>query len=66
MSGRSHCENRTFCYVLFASRHLSMNTGLEREVLMRNAGISVGCGGSFLRGWGGKAAGGVYGFGLND
>lgn len=51
MSGRSHCENRTFCYVLFASHPLSTNTGLEREALMRNAGILVGeRGGSFLQG----------------
>lgn len=66
-SGRSHCENRTFCYVLLASHPLSTSTGPEREELMRNAGISVGGEGVVLAGVGrGEAAGGVYGFGLND
>lgn len=43
---------KTFCYVLFASYPLSMDTGLEREVLIRNAGISVGGEGVVLTGVG--------------
>lgn len=62
-SGRSRCENRTFCYVLFASHPPSMNTGGINEKCWHFGG---GRGGWFLRGWGGEAAGGVYGFGLND